>query len=213
MAPPGRLIALEGGEGAGKSTQAALLAQRLGAELTREPGGTPLGEEIRRLVLEPAAGPLAARCELMLLLAARAEHLASVIEPALRAGRHVVVDRFSGSTVAYQGYGRGLPLQEVEEACRIAADGRRPDLNVLVDVPVRLGTARRERGGRSRDRIEGEDGGFHERVREGFLAQAGADPARWCIVDGRGDVATVASEVISAVTARLGLVPPQGVGE
>ena len=200
MAAPGRLIAIEGGEGAGKSTQAARLAALLGAELTREPGGTPLGEEVRRLLLDPVFAPLGDRTELMLMLAARAQHLAERIEPALSAGRTVVVDRYQGSTLAYQGYGRGLPLEEVRLACRLAAGGRDADLNVLVDVPVALGTSRRTA---APDRIEAADGGFHERVRRGFLAEAGADPQHWLVVDGSGPPGQVAKVIAAGVRHRL----------
>lgn len=203
MALPGRLIALEGGEGAGKSTQAKALAGALGAELTREPGGTKLGEELRQLLLDPSRGKIDPRTELMLMLAARAEHLAVLIEPALASGTHVVVDRFVGSTIAYQGYGRGLPVEEVTAACAIAAAGRQPDLNVLVDVPVGTGTARSR--GAAGDRIEREERDFHERVRQGFLAQAAASPERWCVIDGTLPVAAVGAAVSSEVATRLGL--------
>lgn len=203
----GRLIAVEGGEGAGKSTQAALLAEALGAELSREPGGTPLGEQIRRLLLEPSHGPVAPRAELMLMLAARAQHLAARVEPALSAGRDVVVDRFSGSTVAYQGYGRGLPLDEVRAAIELATAGRDADVSVLVDVPAEVGAARR-RGGP--DRIEAEEGEFHERVRQGFLAQAAAAPARWIVVDGTGSPEQTAQMVQQGVRDFLASSTPAG---
>lgn len=198
----GVLIAVEGGEGAGKSTQAALLATAIGATLTREPGGTPAGEQIRSLLLDPANGPIGARTELLLMLAARAQHLAERIEPALAAGRHVVVDRFTGSTLAYQGYGRGLPLDEVRAACRFAAAGRAADLNILIDVEAGLGASRRLHGA---DRIEAESDAFHERVRAGFLAEAAADGAHWAVVDGSGTVDDVAREVAAVVAERLGL--------
>ena len=204
MALAGRRIAVEGGEGAGKSTQAGLLARALGAECSREPGGTKLGERIRALLLDPGAGEVSARAELLLVLAARSQHLEERIEPALAAGRHVVVDRFSGSTVAYQGYGRGLALGEVLEACSLASRGRSPDLNVLLDVPVELGASR---AGSSPDRIEASSRAFHERVRAGFAAQAAADPERWCVVDGSGPPAEVAAAVLDAVRTRLGLEP------
>ncbi len=200
----GRLIAFEGGEGAGKSTQSRALASHIGAELTREPGGTPLGERLRRLLLEET-GPLDPRAELMLLLAARAEHLAERIGPALAAGRHVVVDRFTASTLAYQGYGRGLPIEEVRRACALATGGREPDLTVLLDVPVPLGAARRSP--RSEDRIEREEAEFHERVRRGFLAEAAAAPERWLVVDGSLAEAEVGASVKSGVAARLGILP------
>lgn len=201
---PGFLIAIEGGDGAGKSTQAAELAGAIGALLTREPGGTPIGERIRALLLDPGSTGMADRTELMLMLAARAQHLAERIEPALAIGRHVVVDRYSASTLAYQGYGRGLPLEDVRRACELATAGRWPDLTVLVDVPVAVG---RQRRGDRPDRIEGEAAHFHERVRAGFLAEAEADPSRWCVVDGSGEVSAIAAEILSVVTGRLGIEP------
>jgi dTMP kinase len=203
---PGLLIALEGGEGAGKSTQAAKLAAALDADLTREPGGTELGERVRRLLLDPAAGHVDDWTELLLMLAARAQHLAERIEPELQAGRHVVVDRYSGSTLAYQGHGRRLPLEDVRRLCELATRGRWADLNVLVDVPVELGAARR--GGRpdpATDRIEAETFSFHERVRQGYLVEAAADPERWLVVDGSGSPEEVAAAILEGVQERLGL--------
>jgi dTMP kinase len=202
-APAGRLIAIEGGEGAGKSTQASALAAALGAELTREPGGTPLGEQVRRLLLDPRSGQVGDRTELLLMLAARAEHLVRRIEPALARGLDVVVDRFSGSTLAYQGYGRGLPVEEVRLLCGLAASERWPDLNVLIDVPVPLGAARR-RQRPAEDRIEAADSSFHERVRKGYLAEAARDPGHWLVVDGSGTVGEVARAVLEGVQHRLG---------
>jgi dTMP kinase len=204
----GRLVAIEGGEGAGKSTQARLLADAIGAEVTREPGGSPVAERIRRLLLDPSLGRLAPRAELHLMLAARAEHLSALIEPALAAGRHVVVDRFSGSTLAYQGYGRGLPLEEVRLACDLAAGGRWPDLSVLLELPLPLARQRRavERAGRAGsgpDRIEAEEEAFHERVEAGFHALALADPEHWAVVDASGSPAEVAEDVLRRVRQRL----------
>ncbi len=197
---PGRLIAIEGGEGAGKSTQAALLAQAIDADLTREPGGTQLGEEIRAMLLDPGNRELSDRTELMLMLAARAQHLSERIEPVLGSGRHVVVDRFSGSTLAYQGYGRGLPLEEIRAAIEVATNGRWPDLNVLVDVSVDTGAGRR---GGGPDRIEAETTAFHERVRAGFRAEAEADPDHWVVVDGSGSPDETAGMVLAVVRSRL----------
>ena len=198
--PAGRLIAIEGGEGAGKSTQAARLADAIGAELTREPGGTAFGEQVRALLLDPAASALDARAELLLMLAARAQHLAERIVPALDAGRNVVVDRFSGSTIAYQGHGRGLPIPDVRRACELATTGRWPDLTVLIDVPFGVGAARRHGGP---DRIEAETAAFHERVRQGFLSQAAADRRNWSIIDGSGEPDAIAAAVLAAVRERL----------
>ncbi|MGA3353653.1 MAG: dTMP kinase [Acidimicrobiales bacterium] len=210
MGTKGRLIAIEGGEGAGKSTQAGLLAEALGAEVTREPGGSPVAERIRALLLDPSLGQLAPRAELLLMLAARAEHLSARIEPALAIGTQVVVDRFAGSTLAYQGYGRGLPITEVRQACDLAAGGRWPDLSVLLDLPLELAEARRaaqhaQRHGISPDRIEAEDREFHTRVIEGFRALAAGDAEHWVVVDGSRPEHEVAAEVLEAVRARLGI--------
>lgn len=194
----GRLIAFEGGEACGKSSQAARLAQQLGAVLTREPGGTAVGERIRDVVLDRQAAGLDARAELLLMAAARAQHVAEVIEPALARGQEVVTDRFAGSTIAYQGYGRGLDLDEVRRVCDLAAGGLWPDLVVLIDVPADEARARRGREGGQRDRMEDEDEGFHERVAKGFVAQADADPQRWVVVDGVGTVDEVAGRVLRA---------------
>lgn len=191
----GRLIALEGGEHCGKSTQSALLAQRLGAVLTREPGGTAVGERIRELLLDAAVAGLDPRAEALLLAAARAQHVAEVVAPALAAGRDVVTDRFSHSTLAYQGHGRGLRVSELRDLSHWAAAGLWPDLVVLLDLPpgVALGDAGPP------DRFESEDAGFHERVAEGFHALAAADPARWRVVDAHGSVEEVAERVWGAV--------------
>jgi dTMP kinase len=191
---------VEGGEGSGKSTQARLLAQQLGARVTREPGGTPLGEEIRNLLLAPRAQPVAARAELLLMVAARAQHVAEVIEPALAAGEDVVSDRFSPSTLAYQAYGRGLPLEDVATACRLAAPGLEPDLVVLLDVPFEVGMARNTGG---LDRIEAEGAAFHARVRDGFLAQAKAEPQRFVVFDGTLPIDALAASIGALVKERL----------
>jgi len=199
MARRGRFIVLEGGEAAGKSTQARLLADRLGAVLTREPGGTLLGERVRELLLDVSIGPVAPRAELMLVLAARAAHVAEVIRPALESGRDVVCDRFDGSTLAYQGYGRGLPLGDVTRACEVAADGVAADCTVLVCVGSVVAARRRER---ELDRIEAEDEAFHERVRSGYRELA--DARGWIVVDGDAPADAVAERVAEAVGRTLG---------
>lgn len=194
----GRFIVFEGGEGAGKTTQAARLATQLDALLTREPGGTATGERLRELLLDPALPGLSDRTEVLLLLAARAQHVAEVIEPALAAGRDVVCDRFSGSMVAYQGYGRGLDPGELIELSAWATAGREPDVVVLLWVDPAEAATRLARRGRS-DRIEGEGDGFFARVADGYRAQAQADPTRWRVVDGNGTVDQVATRVREAL--------------
>lgn len=195
----GRLIVLEGGEAVGKSTQAARLAERLGAVLTREPGGTEVGERLRGLVLDPSLPPVGVRTEVLALLAARAQHVVEVIEPALAGGRDVVCDRFSGSTFAYQGYGRGLDLEELGWLSAWAAGGLQPDRVILLRLAPRVAASRL--GGRgSADRMEGEDVAFFARVAAGYVALAAADPERWRVVDGEGDVGEVAERVSAAAS-------------
>ncbi len=195
------LIAFEGGEACGKSTQARLLADDLGAVLTREPGGTDIGAAIRSLLLDPATTGLAGRAEALLMLADRAQHVTEVVEPALAAGRHVVTDRFSGSTIAYQGHARGLGAHEIAELCTWATGGRWPDLVVLLEVP--LIEARRRLGG-AHDRLEAEPDAFHDAVAAGFRSQAESDPDRWVVLDGTRAVDDLAVEVRAAVRERLG---------
>jgi len=195
------LVALEGGEGAGKSTQAARLAERLDAVLTFEPGGTALGEAVRRLLLDPAGGPVDARAEALLFAADRAAHVAQVIEPALAAGRSVVSDRFVESSLAYQAFGRGLPLEEVRALSAFATGGRRADVVVVLDVDPAVGADRR---GRAPDRMEAEGAAFHARVRAGFAELAAAEPERIAVVDASGDVDEVARRTWAAVEERLG---------
>jgi dTMP kinase len=191
-------IALEGGEGCGKSTQAARLAQRLDAVLTREPGGTGLGLQLRALLLTP--GPaLDQRAELLAMNADRAQHLAEVVRPALAAGRDVVTDRSAWSSMAYQGYGRGLPLGEVRALCDWASAGRWPDLVVLLDVPDDVAAARLQG---APDRFEAEGDGFHARVRAGFRAMAAEHPDTWVVVDGARSIDDVAAAVAAAVDER-----------
>jgi len=194
-----RFIVFEGGEACGKSTQARLLAERLGAVLTREPGGTPVGARIRAIVLDPAlAAPLHPRAEALLMAADRAQHVTEVIRPALAAGRDVVSDRFAGSTLAYQGYARGLPIDELSRLSAWAADDLEPDLVILLDVPAPVAAARM---GGSPDRMEAAGDDFHRRVADGYRALAAAQPGRWAVVDGSGTVEDVATRVAGAVAA------------
>jgi dTMP kinase len=181
-------IVLEGGEGCGKSTQARVLHRHLredgrGAVLTREPGGTSLGERVRRHLKRPGPMPISPLAELFLIAAARAQLVTEVISPALREGRTVVCDRYTPSTLAYQGYGRGIDLDTLRAVNGAATGGLSPDLIVLLDVPVETGLGRKK--GRERDRFESESLAFHARVRRGYLEMARADRERWLVVDGR----------------------------
>lgn len=191
----GRFIAFEGGEGSGKSTQAARLADRLDALLTREPGGTPLGERVREVVLDPSLGKVDPRAEAMLMAAARAQHVAQVIEPALASGRDVVTDRYIGSSLAYQGFGHGLDVDELSQLSAWAAGGRFADVNVLLHVPADVSA---ERLRRPIDRMEQLGKKFHKRVNEGFTALAERDPSHWIRVDGVGTIEEVAQRVNDA---------------
>lgn len=195
-------MVLEGGEASGKSTQAAILARSTGALLTREPGGTEAGEQIRALLLDPHLPAVVPRAEALLMLAARAQHVEQVIRPALDHGRHVVCDRFSGSTIAYQGYGRGLDPLRLAWMSDWASDGLQPDLVVLLSVP-REEARRRQVGRGGADRMEGEGQGFFARIDAGFAALAEADPGRWRVVDGSGGVEEVAARVAAAVADTL----------
>ncbi len=195
----GCFIALEGIDGSGKSTQARLLTEALRAEghavvLTREPGGTELGERLRTMVLD-ATLACAPRAELLLLLAARAQHVATVIAPALGAGQFVVTDRFSLSSLAYQGYGRGLPLAEIRAADATATGGLQPDLTLVIDVPLDTVFARI---GTRQDRFEGEGREFLQRVADGYRALSETDPAIRRI-DGAGNIAAIQAHVRRAV--------------
>lgn len=202
----GRLITLEGGEGAGKSTVLATVRERLAARgldvvVTREPGGTPLGEAVRALVLDPAYGPVCAESELLLMFAARAQLVRSVIEPALAAGRWVLSDRYSDASYAYQGGGRGQPAARIAELESWAA-GVRPDLTLLLDLPVAQGLARA--GSRAAaDRIEAERDDFFERVRAAYRARAAAEPQRFRVIDAGAELGTVQAAVTAAIDTYL----------
>ena len=200
--PRGSFIAFEGGEACGKSTQSRLLADALDALLTREPGGTLIGARVRELVLSPGTVGLDARAEALLMAADRAQHVAEVVEPALRSGRHVVTDRFAGSSIAYQGYGRSLPVEEIRQLSMWATAGIWPDLIVMLDVPA---SEADRRLGAQRDRMEAEPASFHAAVIEGFRAQAAAEPERWVVIDGTGTIEQVELSVRTVVAERLQL--------
>ncbi len=201
---PARLISLEGGERSGKSTQLALLSAHLQARgtafvLTREPGGTPFGERLREVLLAPDLGPVTPFAEMVAFAASRAEVVARVIRPALARGDIVIADRYVDSSRAYQGYGLGVPLADIDLVNAAATGGLLPDLTLLFDVDPAVAAGRApERG---HDRIEARDGGFHARVRAGYLELAAREPARFLVLDGLRSAADIARDVASAVDA------------
>jgi len=195
----GKLITLEGGEGAGKSTVLAAVREQLAqvghdALVTREPGGTPVGEAIRSVLLDPDRHGLCAESELLLMFASRAQLVRDVVEPALAAGRWVLSDRFTDASYAYQGGGRGQPRERIAELERWAASGLQPDLTLLLDLPVGEGLAR-ARGRGPVDRIEMESVEFFERVRAAYRVRAASAPARFRVID--------ASQPLDAVLAQV----------
>lgn len=205
---PGRFITLEGGEGAGKSTQLQTVARCLTAAgipflTTREPGGTSRAEAIRGLLLSPGERePMASETELLLMFAARAQHVKQRIEPALAAGTWVLCDRFTDATRAYQGGGRGLDLSQIDALAAWVHGDCWPDLTLLLDVPAAQGLARAEKRS-AKDRIEQEALAFFERVRTHYLAQAAAEPERFRVIDAAPAEAAVTAQVTAAVEAFL----------
>ena len=202
-----RFVSLEGGEGAGKTSAIAAIRDRLQAEghevvLTREPGGTPLAERIRELLLNPQDEALAPETELLLMFASRAQHVREVVRPALRRGAFVVSDRFTDSSYAYQGAGRGLDPEWIAALERRAV-GVKPGLTLLLDLDVREGRARTAGRDLWPDRIESEQDDFFERVRAGFRARAAAEPQRFRVIDAAQPPAGVAAAVEAAITAYL----------
>jgi dTMP kinase len=211
-----RFITFEGGDGTGKSTQLKALesyfhAQGRACVSTREPGGTALGKMIRQVLLEVGKQPIASPTELFLYLADRAQHVQEVILPAIDEGKIVLCDRYTDSTLAYQGYGRGIDLKLLRQLNEIANRGVEPDLTLLLDCPVELGLSRTVQrqsnagsaGGRE-DRFEREKVEFHEKVRAGFLAMARAEPARFRIIDASRPVEQVARQIQEIVDREIG---------
>lgn len=206
MSERGRLITFEGGEGAGKSTQIRLLADRLAVSgyrvrQLREPGGTAVGEAVRSVLLDVAHAGMDPRAEILLYEAARAQLVGDVIEPALEAGEIVLCDRFYDSTTAYQGFGRALDVDRVDDLNRFATGGLRPDLTIVLDIDPRAGVSRATTGGA--DRLESEGVPFHERVRSGFLEIAAREPERVIVMDGARSVDEVAEDVWSVASKLL----------
>ena len=204
----GRFVVFEGPEGAGKTTQVARLAARLraaGADpvTTREPGGTPAGDRIRGVLLDPGLRVDPAT-EFLLYAAARAQHVAEVIGPALAAGRTVLSDRFTAASMAYQGYGRGLDRDWIRDVNGRVTAGVRPDLVVLLDLEPGVGLARAAVRGRP-DRLEAAELGFHLRVRAGFLELAREDPERWCVFDANEPAPALEARIWRAVAPLLGM--------
>ena len=209
----GIFITFEGIEGSGKSTQIALFADYLTTRgvrhvLTREPGGTLIGNQIRKILLDPANSALDPAAELLLYAASRAQHLHEIILPALAGGSIVLCDRFSDATLAYQGYGRGLDIEMIRELDRIVTAGMRPDLTLLFDIEAPLGIARargrnNSRGLEAEARFENEELAFHERVRQGYLALVAQEPERIQVVDASSSAQAIQAKVRKIVDERL----------
>ena len=203
----GRLITLEGGEGAGKSTllrglEEHLRAQGVDVVVTREPGGTAVGEAVRGVVLDAANNELCAEAELLLMFASRAQLVRQVIEPALAAGRWVLCDRFTDASFAYQGGGRGQPMERIEVLEGWAALALKPDVTLLLDLPVSTGRARAAGRGEV-DRIEVEGDSFFERVRDAYRARAAAEPRRFRVLDASATPEAVLGQAIEGVAGLL----------
>ena len=198
-----RFIVIDGPDGAGKSTQVRLLAEWLAAEgvrvqVARDPGGTPIGERVRAILLDRLHREMVVQCELMLYMASRAQLVAQVVRPALERGDCVLCDRYISSTVAYQGAG-GAEVADVKEAGRIAVGGLRPDLTILLDLPAQKGLARLAKG---KDRVESKDFAYHSRVRELFLQQARQGRRHWAVVDAAGSVEEVQARLREIIRRR-----------
>ncbi len=204
----GYFITLEGPDGSGKTTQACLLAEWLREQsydvvLTREPGGTDIGDQIRTVLHDPHNTAMDARAEILLYSASRAQHVAQLIRPALAAGKIVISDRYAASTLAYQGYGRELDLETLRTITDFATGGLTPDLTLYLDIAPGAGLQRRQVGGDEWNRMDAETLGFHQRARAGYLKLAQMEPERWLIVDAARPVEEVQTEIRAMVQARL----------
>ena len=208
----GLFITFEGGEGCGKSTQARALwrklqEQSIPAILLHEPGSTALGDEIRRTTKKKRRIPISPEAELLLFAASRAQLVSEVIQPALEEGKIVICDRFSSSTSAYQGYGRGLNLTSVEELNNLAMQKLKPDIIILLDMPPEQGLARKQN---LKDPFEREELSFHRRVQEGYLKMAASEPDRWLVIDAtlpRKNVASIVWEEINSLLRKSRTIP------
>lgn len=205
----GRFITLEGPDGAGKSTQAKLLADALEKAnvrtvLTREPGGTKIGEDIRSVLLGPDSYAMLASTEALLMSAARAQHVGEVVEPALTRGEWVVSDRYVDSTLAYQGGGRGLSMAALRHVQTFATGGLQPDLTFLLDLPAEVGLSRRLGTAGEINRLDEESLGFHRKVRETFLSLAAAESNRWIVVNADRPAKSIWQDIRTAMNDRFG---------
>lgn len=201
-------ITFEGPEGSGKSSQIVLLASFLQARgfsvvTTREPGGTPIGDEIRACVHNVVNTAMTPTAEMLLYSASRAQLVGQVIRPSLASGHMVLCDRFADSTIAYQGYGRGLNLAHLHQVTHIATGGLQPDLTFLLDIDVEHGLARRTGGGLEMNRLDLEAVHFHQRVREGYHQLVAANPARWVVIDADRPITAVQADLQAVLLARL----------
>jgi len=201
-------ITLEGPDGSGKTTQARLLAEWLREQgyevvLTREPGGTDIGDQIRAVLHDPYNTAMDARTEILLYSASRAQHVAQRIRPALAAGKIVISDRYADSTLAYQGYGRGLDLKTLQAITAFATGGLTPDLTLYLDVAPQEGLQRRRLGGEEWNRLDAERLEFHQQVRDGYLELAGLALERWVVIDATRSVEEVQAEIRALVKTRL----------
>ncbi|MDE0299372.1 MAG: dTMP kinase [Candidatus Poribacteria bacterium] len=208
MAGRGLFITFEGVEGAGKSSQIRRLVGSLEEDgvsvfVTREPGGTAISERIRELLLERRHRKMVSTTELLLYAAARSQHVAECIAPALEEGRVVISDRFGDATTAYQGHGRGLDLELIHRLNNVATGGLVPDLTIVLDVPVKVGLGRARRRRRSMDRLEIENLEFHQRVRQGYLAIAKQEPNRVTVINSRRHPKRVHGEIRDLVNQRM----------